>query len=343
MRKISLIGSLLVFMILFSPNILAQNKTKAQIKLPVFMAGKDQVVDKPVDGDLMMAGDQIKIVANIAGDAYVGGGQVDVGGTINGNLIVAGGNVTITGKVNKNLIVVGGQVRIDNSAEIGGYVLAGGGEVSLLGKFSGPVKVGTGSLVVGEKAFISGNLEADVTKSEVATTAKIMGEKKIQVHETKAPEEKPQVNQWRQLGYVKEIFSFLSKLVILLIVVKLGGKKIKGIETMDSFWSMIGLGLVVLIVTPVAALILMATIIGIALALLVLGLYFIGLYISGIVASIIAGGFVLKNSNQYLQGFVGLLLLTIIGLIPIIGGLVKFIVLLVGMGVVFKKLRLLFQ
>lgn len=350
MKKIFLTGFLtLVFTILFSSAALAVTKptattTKAIIKLPVFMAGSNQTVDKLIDGDLMISGGQIKTTANINGDAYVAGGQIDIGGTISGNLIVGGGNITISGTVLKNVIVGGGQVKIDSTAEIGGYVLAGGGQMDLMGTFLGPVKVGGGSLVVGEKAIINGNLEADVTKSDVSSSSKIIGEKKIIIHEVKQPE-KQQINQWKQLGYAKEIFSFLSKLVVLLILVKLFGKKIKQNKTTETFWPTIGLGLVVLIVTPILSLILMGTIIAIPLSLMVSVFYFVSLYLSGIIASILVGDFIfekgyLKTGNDYFQSILGLILITLLGLIPFIGGLVKFIILLLGIGFIFRSLRM---
>lgn len=307
------------------------------------MAGDNQVVNKPIEGDLMIAGGQIKTNSNISGDAYIAGGQVDINGTINGNLIVGGGNITITGKVLKNVIVGGGQVKIDSQAEIGGYVLAGGGTVDLQGNFLGPVKVGGGSLVIGEKAIINQGLEADVSKSDVALSSKIMGEKNIRIYETKKPEK--QVDQWKQLGYVGEIFSFLSKLIILLILIKIFGQKIKQISDTNSFWSMMGWGLITLIVTPILILMMMMTVIGIPLAVITLITYSICLYLTGIIISILVGHFMsekgyLKVKNHYLQGIVGLLLLTLVGLIPVVGGLVKFIVLLLGLGFIFKNLKM---
>lgn len=356
MRKILQTGFLLfVFTILFSPTALAQNKIKVTpaptakptIKLPVFMIGSSQVVDKPINGDLMISGGQINITSNVNGDTYVAGGQINIGGTINGNLIVAGGNITISAKVLKNIIVAGGQVKIDSLAEIGGYVLAGAGQVDLLGHFSGPVKVGAETLIVGEKAIIDGNLEADVSKSNISSTSKIIGETRIKIHEIKQQPVK-QLNQWQQLGYSKTIFSFLSGLVVLLILVKLFGQKIRQIDTTNSIWPSIGLGLIVLITTPFVFLILMITVIGIPLSLITLAGYLVSLYLSRSVASLLIGSFIskkwhFKTDNYYLQGFIGLLLLTLIELIPFVGGLVKFIVLLLGLGIIFKNLHLYFS
>jgi cytoskeletal protein CcmA (bactofilin family) len=306
------------------------------------MAGDNQIVDKPIVGDLMIAGGQIRVTSNVSGDVYVTGGQIDIAGTIGGNLIVAGGNVTISGKVVKNLIAAGGQIKVDNLSSIGGYTLAAGGEVGLMGKFAGPVKVGGGNLVVGEKAQIGGNLEADVSKSDVSTSAKIVGSKKINIYETKTY--KPQVNQDRNYKIVKEVISFASSLLILLVFVKIFYKKIsqKGLLS-GSFWSTSGWGLIVLIVTPFVMLFLTITIIGIPLSIIIFVLYFIALYLSHIVASIAAGQMMtnnkyVKTNNPYLQGLLGLVLLTMLGVVPFVGGFVKFIAVLVGLGILYRQM-----
>lgn len=342
MKKI-LLSVIIVFVItfLFPINVLAQTKSKPIIKLPIFMAGDNQVIDKPIDGDLMVGAGNIKINSNVGGDVYAGGGQIEIGGIINGNLIVGGGNIVISGKVLKNVIVGGGQVKIDNSADIGGYVLVGGGKVDLLGKFLGPVKVGARDLVVGEKAVINGDLEADVTSAEVSPTSKIEGVKKIQIHEIKQSEKQV---IGRKFTFGREIYSFLSRLVLVLVLIKLLEKKMVNIDIKKSFWSNVGLGLIVLVVTPFLMLMLLISFIGIPLSGIFFLLYILFLSLSGVVTSILMGNFVyqkgyIKNENLYIQGIVGLFLLSVLGLIPFVGGLVKLAGLLFGLGFIFNGFR----
>lgn len=346
MKKIFLTGFLaLLFTLSLTPSVLAQNKSKTLVKLPTFMAGEIQLVDKTVDSDLMISGKEIKISSNINGDAYVAGSHVDISGSVNGNLIVVGGEVTISGKVSKNLIMLGGQAVVKDTAEIGGYVLAGGRKIDLSGKFMGPVKLGAETLIVGPKTVINGNLEADVSLSDISSDAKIVGEKNIRIYETKKVE--TQTNQWKSFSSIGEVLSFLSKLLVLLILVKLFGPKIKQINLQDSFWSSIGSGLLVLIVTPILALLLMITLIALPISVIILALYFIGLYLSTILSSILVGNYLSKiaklKANNYVQGFLGLILITLIEIIPFVGGLTKFLLLLLGIGIIFKSLKKYFS
>lgn len=347
MKKISLTAILLfIFSLLFSSNVLAQAKTaKTSVKLPVFMAGESQIVDKPIDGDLMIAGSQVKITSDVKGDVYAAGGQIDITGTINGNLIVAGGNITISGKVLKNIITAGGQIKIDTPAETSGYALVGGGTVDLLGKFSGPVKVGAGTLTLGDKTIINGNLEADVNKTNISSAAKVLGEKKIQIHEVKEVEKRPTVApKLTYFNYTKEIVSFLGKLVLLFILVKLFGQKIIDTNSKKSFWSNLGYGLVILIMTPFLSLMLLITIVGIPLSGIIFSIYLMALSLSKVFASLLFGNYLsqkeyLKTKNLYLVSFISLLLLTFIGLLPIVGGFAKLFILLFGLGAVIRSLQ----
>lgn len=346
MKKIFFSGLMMfVFTVLFTPAALAQAKTKTVVKFPVFMAGEMQVVDKNIEGDLMVAGKQVKITADVKGDVYAAGQEIDISGNIGGDLIVAGARVTVSGKISKNLIMAGGQVKVDDSAQIGGYVLTGGNRVDLSGNFSGPVRLGAQSLMMGNKTVINGNFEADVYKSEIASNAKIVGEKNIRLHEVKKVEK--QNFEFEKIGYVGKIVSFLSKLIVLLVLVKLFGEKIKKVNLKDSFWSAVGLGLVTLIVVPVASLLLMVTVVAIPLSVIGLIIYFVSLYLSIVIASILIGGYVTTKANfkvnVYFQGVLGLLLVTLVGFIPVVGGLMKFIVLLLGLGIILRSFKTFFR
>jgi len=185
-------------------------------------------------------------------------------------------------------------------------------------------------------------LEADVAKSEVTTTAKIVGEKNIRIHEVKKPE--VDKNQFKKIGYAGKFLAFLSKLLVLLIFVKLFGNKIKKIDFKNSFWANIGFGLVVLMVTPFLIILSMVTIVAMPLAMIGLGLYFLAIYLSSIVASVIVGNYIFaKNKfkeNIYLQGILGLLVISLLGLIPVVGGLTKLLIILLGVGIIFKSLKM---
>jgi hypothetical protein len=108
-------------------------------------------------------------------------------------------------------------------------------------------------------------------------------------------------------------------------------------------WGSLLWGLVVLIVTPVALAILAVTIIGIPLALIGVAIYVIEIYLAKIFTALAIGDLAadpLKISdNRYLRLAVGLVIYFALGALPIVGGFVRFVGLLFGLGAVFIAKR----
>lgn len=350
MKKYGLFGILgVLFLTIFTIPVKAKEArliqtAPAKIELPLIFAGRDQMISQPVDRDLIVAGNNVTVSSTVAGDTYVAGGQVNITGNIAENLIVAGGNVTISGTIGKNLIVAGGEVKIEDSANVNGYVLAGGNIVNINGQFAGPVRVGASEFTVGDKAKIRGDLEADVTKSNVSPTASIAGEKKINIYENRTPNRMDWINRETFSGL--RIIGFLSKLIILLILTRLFGYLIKPIaELSKSFLRNLGIGFLILIIVPFLVVGLLATIIGIPLAVIILFVYLLALYLSNLIVAGALGQLIaeregMKIDNIYLRVIVGFVILTIIELIPVIGPITRFIVMLLGLGLVYRLIRM---
>lgn len=342
MKKISLC-LILFFTLTFSNTVFAQNKTKNLVKLPVFMAGDNEIVDQTIDGDLMIAGNQVKINADINGDLYAAAAaKIEINAKINGNLIILGNNVVISGNVAKNLIGAASKFEINSPAEISGYTLIGAESAELLGHFAGPVKVGANTLITGDKSVFAGNLEADLVKSELSPASKIIGEKKITLHEIQKSDPKPVIKSSSKFFLVKDVLLFLSKLLVLTIFVKLFASKIISPDFSKTFWFRLGIGFAILFLLPILSLILMITLIGIPLSLILILLYFIFIYLSGIVVSFELGKFIslkTKINNYYLSSFLALIALTLLSQLPLVSPFLKFFILIFGLGTIFFYLQ----
>ena len=98
-----------------------------------------------------------------------------------------------------------------------------------------------------------------------------------------------------------------------------------------------GLGFVALVVVPAAALLLMITLIGLPAGLLVLGLWLAGLYLAQIlVATLIGRGFLQRADSPPASMapvlLVGLVCVAVSVNLPYVGGLLRFVVLVLGLG-----------
>jgi len=313
------------------------------IKLPVLVAGEEKIITEDIDGDLIGAGGQMRITSVITGDAYIGGGQVNFEGSVDQDLVIAGGKVTVSGRVGKNLIVVGGQVKIEDTAMVGGYVLSAGGEVSINGQIEGPAKVATRKLTMGEMAYVGGNLEADVEVVNVAETTQIEGEKNINIHKTETPKTSESTKEaMRGIATIGKIVFFLSKLITLLVLVAIAGKLMTPASLLFSkFWTTLGWGMVVAVVTPFIMMILMMSVVGIPLSVITLGTYVLAMYLSSLVVAMAAGNMIgtkgwLPLKNKYLLSVIGLILVSVLTGIPMIGWLFSMVICFLGLGIIFK-------
>ena len=97
------------------------------------------------------------------------------------------------------------------------------------------------------------------------------------------------------------------------------------------------MGLIALIIIPMVSIILLCTIIGIRLGFVLLLLYIIMLLIAILYASLICGNLILtklfkSNDNSYLSIAIGVIVIKLVSIVPVIGSLVYFLVILYGMG-----------
>ena len=133
------------------------------------------------------------------------------------------------------------------------------------------------------------------------------------------------------------IFSFINQLLIGFILLALFKKKFTKLASIKNdvgyVFGKIGLGLCMLILIPIIIIALLLT--GFASLVGVIGIfaYITAIIVSTSVVAINYGNIVLKkNKNVYLNFLFALIALQIIKLIPVIGGLVTFLALCLGLG-----------
>ncbi len=113
-----------------------------------------------VNGDLTVLSGQIAIDGNVTGDVLAAGGDVTINGKGDGDVRVAGGQVNVSGSVGQDAAVLGGQVTVHGSGSIGGDLIVAGGQVTMAGKVAGSVEgsagqySGTGSVAGTEHVVI---------------------------------------------------------------------------------------------------------------------------------------------------------------------------------------------
>ncbi len=318
---------------------------KSPASLPRLEFGQNISITTDTDRDLITAGKSVTVTGKVNGDLITAGAIVDIKGEVTNNLIVAGANVTIEGTVDKNVIVAAGDVKIAPNAHINGYLLSTGGSLTVAGKIDGSVKFTGSELTFVKGAVVGGEFQGDVEKVTGVESAQIGGSKNITISETKEVT-KPRREAWAKSFTILKLIEFLGKLVVLVALIFVLGKHVNTLtQFVTSPATALGWGLVKLVVVPVAIVLMMITFVGIPLGALTLVVYIISLYLSQFVVAMAVGRLLgerlVKNSNLYLQGSMGLILLIGLSWIPVVGWVVKLISLLIGLGAIWQWERLL--
>ena len=102
-------------------------------------------------------------------------------------------------------------------------------------------------------------------------------------------------------------------------------------------WRSLGLGFAVLAGVPVAIILIAITLVGLPASLMLLVFYLVAIYLAKIWVGAFLGQILLKQAGEtksdWLLGLlIGLLILTVVGFIPYLGGLVHFGVVCLGLG-----------
>lgn len=278
-----------------------------------------------LNGSIAMFGGNIQIEkdATVNGDVVLFGGNLmdDEGVVINGDIAMFGGNITISGEVDGDIVIFGGQVSLASTAVVDGDIATIGGQVSQE-----------------PGAQITGNVTNNAPPS-------------IDAPEVTVPPVKPDVTNpevsvnirnpfWDFVGAIGQavVVAGIGMLLTLFLQPQLErvGDAIVRQPVVAG-----GYGLLVVIVVPVAAVIMAITLILIPVSLLVVLLVMPAAWVFGMVAlGQEVGNRFTKAINQswapvLSTGFGTFLLMLIVGLIdliPCVGWLPSFLVMLVGFG-----------
>jgi hypothetical protein len=233
------------------------------------------------------------------GSAVLFNGTADIAGSLTGALVVFNGDVTISGDVRKDVVVFNGSLTVASGATIGGDVVS-----------RQTPQIADGATVQGEVRSISGAYDL----GEFGLLGRFAW--------------------W--LGY--SISALILGLVMLALFPRMDAAILDG--ALNRIGASLGFGAAFFFALPIAAIVLIAVVVGIPLGLfLLLGLALI--YTVGFVVGAHAlGRIILKlPRSRYVAFLLGWGILRVVGLVPVLGGLVWLVAAIFGLGVIFTASR----
>ena len=331
----------------------------------LYIVGGTITIDGTVNGDLWAVGNAIIVNGTVKGSVMAAGRTININGDVGHAVRAAGETVIINSDVNGDVMVGCGQVNIASTATVGGDLLLGVGNARIDGLIEGIIKGGGGGVTISGE--VRGNVDLKVENLTILPTANIQGDL-IYTSEEEADIQSgariggatthnlPEVKESRARDFPFVLFSgiggkvigFLMAFIAGLVIILLVPGRLKSIA--DSIRTRpgpsAGWGALVLFVTPIAAVIVCITIIGMPVGLIALVLWGIAIYLAQIPVGLFIGRWIIgrfKNveGKAIMIGALalGLVILKLLGLIPHVGFFIGIAVALFGMGAVVVSIR----
>ena len=310
-------------------------------------------VEGVVNGDLLAFGQTVEVRGTVKGDVVTGAKRVVVTGTVEGRIYNFSQSLDLEGQLGHSLYGFAQSLRVDDRSHVGEGVVVAAGEVSLEGDVKRSVDImGSGnadvsgsvgrdltifggrSLTLTDTARVGGNLSARVRELKdvhIADGATIAGKRDIQLQVRQSP------YSHSRFYFHQAIWFASAMLVGWLGLVFFPGFFRATTQAVGSGWTSLGLGIGVLAGAPVAMIVIAITLVGFPISLMLLVVYLTALYLAKIWVGAFLGWLLLKpaggTKGDWVLGLlVGLLIITIVGYIPYLGGLVRLGVVCLGLG-----------
>jgi putative zinc finger protein len=298
-------------------------------------AAESVTIDGTVTGDLIAFGGQVK--GNVLSFAR----RVELEGVIEGSVMGFAQSVETRGQIAHNIYAFGQTVDVRRDARIDENATMFAAQSGIEGTIGRDVNVFAGSMNVSAPAHIGGGLTARVSRTEnayIAPGATVSGKTNIE-----APQPAP--SRYSRLSfYVWQTIwlaaAFIAGLVLFWLVPSFSRARF---DNANDLVVSAGLGCIALIAAPVAAIIAMITLVGLPLGLIGLSVWMLGIYLAKIIVAGFLGRSLLTNMGDA-QPALPLVLLA--GLVPVfiainlpfIGGLINFLLIVLGLGTLALRL-----
>ena len=320
-------------------------------------------IEGTLRGDLIAIAERVIVSGVLEGNLVSGARRIEVSGRVMGSVIAAGERVRISGVVDRNVYAAADQTTVAESGRVGQDLLAFGEGVEISGRVARDATTfGTWLDVRGEvgrdlatrveraellpSARVGGDLRATYTDEEagieIGPGSSIGGETTIEP----APEKV--FSEWDRYTsrqyYVFRAVAFAAAFVFGMAMFRLTPWVfVPAIRTGPDLFRLLGIGLAGLVLVPVGLLLLAVTVVGIPLAILGLVAFATGVYAANVVVGAIIGGSIVPRHGELdWRGFArplaaGLAIVFVALALPYLGGVLRFVSLLLGFGVIVER------
>lgn len=329
----------------------------------LIMNGDFLHIDGVVRGDVFAMVEQMTVRGRIEGNLFAVARDLELTGEVRGSAHIAAENLNVDGRIDGNLYTLSDVLTLASEARVGLDAFHLGERIRVEGEIGRDLVTGGKHMEI--RGAVGRNFETWAKRGKILSTARIAGDVFAHVHDESdfeiaegavvggetSIEPLDSMRRGRLARYTHAAFYFwllirlcaafaMGLLLYALLPEIFSGR----IPSGNAFFRSLGVGFVVLLVAPIALVIIGLTLIGLPIALIGSALYLSALYLAGIVVAALIGVSLVHPRSEGFRDFgvallVGVLIVTLSTQIPILGGMVRLVVILLGLGLLAERAR----
>ena len=328
-----------------------------------------------VDDTLLVAAETVLVEGVITGDLVAVGRSIDISGTVEGNVFAFAESVTVRGKVGGLVLgtassydlrgatvggvlwIAGEKLSIDSEARVGGNVTVGTRTVSIEGFVAKDLYAFAETVEL--RGVLGGDLEAFAERVRLLGDAHVGGNVRFRsgnedrLHRAETvridgdvefldmPEGFEERNRYATVEFylwqvARLIGAFVVGLAFLWLVpgyrfVSIGA----GVDALKTA----GIGFLIMVSVPILAVLVALSLVGLPLSFIAIVAWLLSLYLAKTVVGAVVGRMILSESDSLpLTLLVGLTVVIVAVNLPFIGGIINFVLTIVGLGLLVQYL-----
>ena len=362
---ISILAGLAMLLGLALPAQALQLKKARSVSVPsgqtlddtLLAVGNTVPIDGVLTGDLLAVAKRIVIRGTVKGDLLSFGQDLDLEGTVGGNVYCFGRRADIRGEA-RSLLAFGQSVRLLSAGRTEADLLAFASDVDLDGSVGRDAMTFAGSTEL--RGSVGRNLTVRSDRITLASPARVGGDFAAHLRGKGNVQVEPGVTILgkRETHRKQEPARYLRPKFYFWLAVRLSAALVAGLllrwlfpavfsaplQTAGAVLRNAGVGFLILVATPIAVILLAITLIGLPIAAAGLALWLLGLYLAKIFVAASIGQGIQPSAPGKAGPFALALLLGLLVVfaaihIPYVGGVIHFLVLLLGLGMALSQLR----
>ena len=311
-----------------------QATTSADIEDDLYIVGNNVSITHDVGEDLFAGANTVVVDGNVGQDLHAGGNTVRVEGAVGDDLFV-GGNTVIVMVSTVDDVFIGGQIVEVTGDVIEGSVYVGGQNVNIKGNIKGSVRVRGETIKIKSGTLIEGDLITYGNKEPIIEDdVQINGEKR---HSESVAKTANRVESNVVMAWVTSVLVWFIVGLVLVYLLPGLSQDIANMALTKGGKSL-GIGFVWLALLIPVIIVLFISMVGWPLAIMV-GVFTAGDVIAAIAfGMVVVGVWVMKKMGKeeskitWQHVLLGVVIMKIVSLIPVVGGLIGVVVMLLVLG-----------